>query len=522
MRSVRAALVVALVLPAACNSSTGAPTDLAPPAGDTARDRGAIDQPPVDGPLAPRDSGAQDGPRPDSEKKQLKAGVAAVDITPPTSAGVPLAGFGGDPRRKFTLASIAPHLAAALGNCYDPTPGTVASLFEPSTGKNDPIMARALVIDNGDTRAAIVKLDAIGITRQLRDDIEHEAGKLGVPRQNLIVAATHSHSGPGAVGNHVLFQLIAADCYDTVTYQAMLAGVLSALKQAAAALKPAAIGIDSTTETRVSQNRMGKPSVLDTELGVIKIVDAAGGGPIAAVINFSVHGTCLGASNMLFSADVMGFAERALEKLLGGGVALFLNGAEGDVAPTKGGFAGAATLGDYLAESTHKLWGALATKPWLEIAGSFDDVPMPKATYRGCLPLFGAGQTLCDFIPGLTLPIDAWMQKVLPFAALRLGDVAFATVPGEPTTTLGLEIKAAGKARGFRRTYVVGLANDHMSYATTPEEYDKSDEYEAQSTLYGRNTGTIVVSSATKELDAVKPKSWPDAGIKPLDADGVH
>jgi len=453
--------------------------------------------------------------RPDGPRGKLRAGAAALDVTPATSAGVPLAGYGGEPRRKFTVVNIPAHIAAVLGNCYDPVPGGAASLFEPAQGVHDPIMARALVLDSGDTKAAIVKVDTIGVTRQLRDDVEAQAVKLGIPRQNLIVAGAHTHSGPGAASNNQLFGLIATDCYHAPTYQALLGKIVAALKQADAALQPAAIGIDSTSEQRASKNRMGKPNILDTELGLIKIV-GDGGGTIAAVMSFAVHGTCLDADNMLFSADVIGATERELEKLVGG-VAIFLNGSEGDVAPAQRGFDGAATIGGYLAESAHKLWPSVATQPSIEIAGSFSDVPMPKATYRGCLPLFGDGKTLCDYLPGLTLPIDQWMQKVLPFAALRLGDVVLATVPGEPTTTVGQQIKAAGKARGFRRTYVVGLANDHMSYVTTPDEYAEIDQYEAQSTLYGPTTGTIVVSSATKAIDAVKPTGWPDAGIAPID-----
>lgn len=505
------------LLLAACSSSPPPLADLRAP--DLARDALA-----PDGVLA--DRAGEPGPLPDRvapdtlPAKQLRAGAAAVDLTPPAADGVPLAGFGGAPRRQFTLANIPAHIAAALGNCYDPTPGTVASLFEPATGVHDPIMARALVLENGETKAAIVKLDAIGVTRQLRDELEAEAQKLGIPKANLVLASTHTHSGPGAIGNHPLFQLIAADCFHKPTYQAIVAKIVAALKQADAALKPAALGIDSTSDARVSSNRMGK-NVLDTELGLVKVVEAAGGAPIAAVMSFAVHGTCLGASNMLFSADLPGAAERELEKRLGGGVALFLNGAEGDVSPKEGGFAGADKLGAYLAESSQKLWASLATKPWVELAGSFADVTMPKASYKGCLPLFGDGKTLCDYIPGLSLPVDTWMQKVLPFGALRLDDVVLATVPGEPTTTLGLAIKQGGAARGFRKTYVVGLANDHMGYATTPDEY-ATDEYEAQSTLYGPTTGTIVVSSALKQLDAVRPAGWPDAGIAPKDAGILH
>jgi len=432
---------------------------------------------------------------------QLQAGAASVDVTP-TGKGVPLGGFGGAPRRKFTLVNIPAHLAAVTGNCYDPTPGDVASLFEPSQGKLDSLTAKALVLSNGTTKAAIIKIDAIGVDRAMRDELEQTAKTLGIPAGNLIVTATHTHSGPGAVGHHALFTLIAMDCLHDPTYKAMLAGVTKALTQADAALQPARVGIGSVEEKNVSNNRMGRPGVFDPTLGLIKVVEAKTDKPIAALMNYAVHGTCLGASNMLFSADLMGYAERDLEKKLGG-VALFVNGTEGDVSPKQGGLAGAAALGAILADTTSKLWQKLPTKTWFEIEGKIEDVKMPKAVGKGCLELFGDGKTLCDYVPGLTLPIDAFMQKELPFGALRLDDVVIATIPGEAITDIGQEIKKAGKARGFRLTLLFGLANDHMGYVVTKDLYDK-DEYESNSTMYGPTTGQVVVDSATKVVDAVK------------------
>lgn len=476
--------------------------------GPTALDSAPLpDAPAVD---SARDAGvdtADDTAQPDVYTgPQLLAGAASVDITPVTSAGVPLAGYGGSPRRKFDLVTIPANLAAALGNCYDPTPGTVASLFEPAQGKHDPIMARAVVLSNGTTKAAIVKVDFVGVSRQFRDDLEQAAKTLGIPGENLIVAGTHTHSGPGAAADHKLLQIIAADCFHAPTYKAMADGAIKALTQADAALHPAKIGIDSVQEKNASENRTGKPGHFDPELGLIKVVDSKSGQPIAAVLNFAVHGTCLGASNMLFSADLMGYAEQALETKLGGGVALFLNGAEGDVKPSQGGFSGAAAVGGILADAAAKLWPTMQTKPWIEIAGAFEDVTMPNATYPGCIPLLEGDKTLCDYLPSIQLPIDLWMQKVLPFVALRLDDVVLATVPGEPTTDIGLAIKQAGSQKGFRLSFVVGLANDYGGYVTTKAEYIKA-EYEGQSTLYGENTGTIVVTAASDQIDKVKPAS---------------
>ena len=449
---------------------------------------------------------------PDAGHLWLRAGAATVDITP-TLKGVPLAGYGSAPRRDVTLATIPARIAAALGACYDPSPGTVASLFAPNKGKHDPITARALVLANGKTKAAIVKVDTIGVSRQFRDGVEQAAKKLGIPAEHLILAATHTHGGPGAVSNQKIWEIIAADCYHKQTYQAMLAGVVDALKKAHANLTAARVGISAGKEDRVTKNRMdkNKATKIDPQLGLIKVVDYYSGKPIAALLNFAMHGTCLGASNMLFTADVMGYVEAAVEKKLGGGVAIFTNGAEGDVAPNQGGFTGAAKIGQLLADTTSKLWAKTTTKSWFEIAGAYGDIKFPAPTFNGCMPLFGSKTTICDLIPGVKIPLSMFMQSKLPFGALRLDDVVLATIPGEAITDIGLAVKADGKKKGFRLTFVVGLANDYMGYIVTEKEYFLG-EYESQATMFGKGTGTHVVNACKKQMQLVIPKS-----VKPLD-----
>ena len=164
------------------------------------------------------------------------------------------------------------------------------------------------------------------------------------------------------------------------------------------------------------------------------------------------------------------------------------------------------------------LWTKTTTKPWLEIKGDFADEKMPKPTFNGCLPLFGTF-TLCDIIPlAKNLPLDAFMQKVIPFGALRLGDVALAALPGEGITDVGLAVKAQGKLRGFKHTWVVGLANDFMGYIVTKAEFYGGD-YEAQATMYGEGTAKLVIDNLTKRLEKIKlPAATTDAGSSVNDA----
>ena len=93
---------------------------------------------------------------------ELRVGAAEVTITPPL--GMPLAGYY--------------HARAA-------------------DGVLDDLMAHALVLDDGTTRAALVTLDFISAPRTLVEAIRAEIDKTGtVPGASTMISATHAHTGP--------------------------------------------------------------------------------------------------------------------------------------------------------------------------------------------------------------------------------------------------------------------------------------------------------------------------------------
>ena len=84
-------------------------------------------------------------------------------------------------------------------------------------------------------------------------------------------------------------------------------------------------------------------------------------------------------------------------------------------------------------------------------------------------------------------------QRV-PLAVYRLGPVAISTLPGEFTTVMGRRIAdSIKKAMKPVPAWVIliGLANEYISYFTTPEEYE-AQHYEGASTLYGPASGPLV------------------------------
>jgi neutral ceramidase len=89
----------------------------------------------------------------------------------------------------------------------------------------------------------------------------------------------------------------------------------------------------------------------------------------------------------------------------------------------------------------------------------------------------------------------------VPLAALRISDRVIATIPGEMTEEMGKRVRAsvlgAVQGAGIRAVVLSGLANEYLSYFTTPEEYERQ-HYEGGSTLYGRYSSNLLKQSLTE------------------------
>jgi neutral ceramidase len=101
----------------------------------------------------------------------------------------------------------------------------------------------------------------------------------------------------------------------------------------------------------------------------------------------------------------------------------------------------------------------------------------------------------------------------VPLGLYRLGPILLATVPGEFTTVMGLRIERAlsramaDRGRPVEHVILVGLANEYVSYFTTPEEY-ALQFYEGASTAYGPASGPLVQDRLTllvEQLDDPPP-----------------
>jgi hypothetical protein len=96
---------------------------------------------------------------------------------------------------------------------------------------------------------------------------------------------------------------------------------------------------------------------------------------------------------------------------------------------------------------------------------------------------------------GYARPPSVNVPRAVPVIALRVGDLLVVRVPGEMTVGMGERLRnatlAATRSAGIARVVISGLANEYLSYYTTPEEY-QAQHYEGGSTLYGRYSSNLV------------------------------
>jgi neutral ceramidase len=401
----------------------------------------------------------------------LEAGAASARLAVP--AGTPLAGYGSLSRRLLfpDVLGRYPH----------------AFWFRPSEGELDPLAARALVLARGDTRVAWITLDVVAVDRAFTRDIERRlAGPAGAP--TIIVSASHTHSGPGAFVDSEVFGALAVDRLDGAVRAALLDTVVDTVRRADAARAPARVAVaELAAPADFTQGRLALP--VDPTVGVLKVT-RAGGEPVAALWNYAIHGTMLGARNHKLSADVMGVASREIERALGV-PALFVNGAVGDVSPSRHGEAAAAEIGRALAGLVARGWAAAEPMEGsLRVARLPVDLPAARLSLANCLGGWAPR--------AVRLPLGTAMPRDTELIAVAIGDSAWVAMPGELQTALGLEIRRAGRAR-FGHVFVAGVSNEYLGYFVTAREYERPT-YVTCATLYGPATGACLAGAAADLL----------------------
>jgi hypothetical protein len=228
---------------------------------------------------------------------RLRGGVCAVDVTPP---------LGLEP------------------GAWRLRTGRAAAVAEP-------LLAQALVLDDGARRIAVVATDFLSITRELATATRQRAHELtGIAPEAVLLNASHNHSAPILADAGSIRALIAMGGYEryTASLPERLAG---AIYGASARLEPVAIGSGGGRAPGISINRVDPKRPVDDTVTVVRVDGARG--PLAVVVAFACHGTCLAGQTLSWNADFPHALREGVRQALPAAECLFLQACAGDLAP---------------------------------------------------------------------------------------------------------------------------------------------------------------------------------------------
>ena len=381
----------------------------------------------------------------------LRAGVAKVDITPENVTDFEVTGH----RRKVT-------------------------------GVRDPLRAAVLVMDSGETRAAIVTLDTIGAWDQMvqlaRQQIELQAG---VPAAHIMVAASHNHSGPD-------FDM------ESAWGQQLIQKLGTAARQAASQMTPVTIGYGedqigfSINRRKVINGRavvsLNKDGPNDPRVKVLRFDDGKSLTPMAVMMHAVCH-PCFftwgdkgsppypnGYPRM--SADFPGEAQTFVESCYGGQTSsLFLQGCAGDIRPNLPGYpyrcadeADIQWAGRDLGSAVVRTLAREVTREQLRERTDYYPIRVASSVVS---------------LPGKQGRVNAELQ------AMKIGPYLLLTMPGEPMVEYGFRLEAAISDRAI--PVIVGYANGNIGYIATADAYAVGG-YEPNTSVLAPEAESIILT----------------------------
>lgn len=436
----------------------------------------------------------------------FQAGVATVNLEPPV--GIPMGGYSGRPG--------------------------------PAEGSHDNLQARALVLSHGEERVGIVVCDLVALDPATITAFRELAERgCGIAADKLIVAVTHTHSGP-TYGTFLTRYLSTPGAAEEAHAQFAAWGdtlpgkLLAAVQQAEQNLQPAQLVVGRGEATVAVHRRLpdGKGEIrlhpnpdgpINPDVIALKFV-SADGAAIATLVNYACHPVVLCEDNLLHSGDFPHYLRKGLEDA-GHGVTIFVNGACGDINPKRrGDQAAAAWIGQELAKAASaalangtpvdpgSLGGASAT---LDLTVSKLPDPDQIARYlrharmaldQHANPDNYEGKRLAAEVQraeqqtyahqALTNRLRAWGAvdgKIkAQIQALQIGNVMLVGLPGENFRELGATIQAAFPDQ---TCMVVGYCNRSIGYVPTRQAYLEGG-YEVTSSFLVPGSGEEMTEQA--------------------------
>lgn len=367
-------------------------------------------------------------------------------------------------------------------------------------GKQGDLFVRALVLEKGPTRIAIVSIDNLGWPSFLGD----RSRKLikGIPPQNILIGATHTHSAPEAYGFVDDKGNTGADLkyLDWCVNQ-----IADAVNEAIFKLEPAAIKTAvGVAKGKIAYNYYAE-KLYDPRCGVIQAIATSGenkGKTLATLVNYAIHPEVLGTGSKTMSPDLCGPLYDRIEGKLGG-VAIFMNSAQGGMVTAdnrlgKGEEANnwdeCVRIGNLLADEAMRIIEPIPADENAELFCASNTIKFPVDNE--------AMRFIFKNSP--VAKVDAkdrdFSFVVTQINLLKIGKAKVVTIPGEALPNIGFYLK---RKLNTDQAFLFGLTNDAFGYILAKEDFGAFERYNyITRTSLGEMTGEILETEVLRMIEA--------------------
>lgn len=443
---------------------------------------------------------------------------------------------------------------AAKSNITPPVGTSINGSFNSNSVKDvhDDTYARCIVLDDGNKRLAFVVADLCMIGQPEVDIAKSKANQFtGIPVENILISATHTHSGGTACS---VFQNDPDPAY-----LSFLSGRIGdAIIRASNKLKPARVGWSVGSEPNEVFNRRwkmkaGTPMVnpfgdrdkvvmnpgvanpallepagpIDPEVYVLS-VQTLDGQPLALLANYSLHYVG-GVGSGAVSADYFGmFAERVEQLLVQSDtnsefIAIMSNGTSGDINNINWGGPKTEPLPPYekMKQVAHRIADVAVNsikgiqyEDWVPLGSEVDNVVL-KVRKPNAVDLKRAKEIVSKvegsqmvtrdevYARETILMNDYPNQVTIPLQSLNIGDLVINTIPAEVFVEIGLELKQKSP---FKSTFTISLANGYYGYLPTPAHHELGgyETWRARSSFLEVGASTKITNTLFNLMERLK------------------
>jgi len=407
-----------------------------------------------------------------------------------------------------------------------------------STGIHDPLLSCALYLSNGQNRVMFISNDIINLTKEIsqrtRKRISEETG---IPVSNIMITASHTHSGPLTYDNikyeHDPNYPKADPAYIRLFEQGIVSAGLTAYRNAQAAQA----GLAVADGTGVGSNRRDPCGPSDPEAPVLMVKTADCKVNIACMMIYSMHPTVLHKDSTLVTADFPGMTRQFLQQTILGEdcPVLYHTGPSGNQSPRyvaeQKTFAEAKRLGEMLGRATARVIPRITYTSSLSLESyqHFIDLPRKQLpTVAQAQALLERAREKLDSCQRTNQPraitrtaysdwtgtenalqlarlneqgrLTAYYESLLPaeIQILKVGPWSFVGWPADPFVEYALSVKDR-----YGDTFIISHVNTPLGGYIVTEEAARQGGYEAFSGVSGPDAGKMLVDTTLHVLEPV-------------------